>query len=860
MLDTNCFLKILLNGIQESDADLEAIYPLLLSHTDQLTEQFPKHLKEWAIATFPTLEPEQQRQTAKDISNLSLLIRSFSLGNKAINIEIAIAGYEAAIQVLTRESFPFDWAATQNNLGVAYCDRILGERSNNLERAITCFESALQIRTREILPEEWANTCNNLGIAYKFRILGSRQQNFRAAIACHKNALQVQTLIESSEDWATSHWNLGNVYSEWTWESRSRYQERAIWHYQQASQVYTQDTHPMQWAGIQDNLGALYQERRQGKLARNLEQAIAHHQRALQVYTYEATPRDWATTQSNLGAAYYRWFRDCQSGNLQLAIACYQSALQVHHRENLPQDYVATSFCLGLSYRLAQQFTEAYTTFAAAIDIVESLRRQVVSGEEVKQKLAEEWNLLYQAMVEVCLALGYPDKALEYVERSKTRNLAELLAERTADTRLRLLRFDQMQALLPDDQTAILEWYVTPETLIVFIVVCQEAQPIVWHPPDTEVAVILQSLIDWFNRYLDEYENDRTVWQQYLGENLADLSQILKIETLLSLLPLECDQIILIPHWFLHLLPLHALPLEANVHLCDRFPKGVRYAPSCQLLHMTRTEPLSALEHLIALQNPTADLAYAELEVAGIQRYFATVTVLKQAQASEAALLESLAIREAAKSYEEIQDIQLPFCLHFSSHGYFNSMNPRQSALVLANAIVKDTPNEGKHDQYLQLLNGMVVDLQRCLTLKDIFSLRLSSCRLVVLSACETGQIDVHNVSDEYVGLPSGWLYAGSPSVISSLWQVDDLSTALLMIRFYENLHSGWAVAIALNKAQSWLRQVRKKELEKWLEELQGCLSSTIRTNLRRRLYHLSEDDPLFQEPFYWAGFCAIGQ
>ncbi len=56
-----------------------------------------------------------------------------SKGNAGENLEIAIACYQAALQVRTREAFPKDWAATQNNLGDAYSDRIRGERGENLE-------------------------------------------------------------------------------------------------------------------------------------------------------------------------------------------------------------------------------------------------------------------------------------------------------------------------------------------------------------------------------------------------------------------------------------------------------------------------------------------------------------------------------------------------------------------------------------------------------------------------------------------------------------------------------------------------------------------------------------------------------
>jgi hypothetical protein len=74
--------------------------------------------------------------TASNILNFSNIIQHFSLGRRAINLEIAIAGYEAISKVFTREAFPADWARTQINLGNAYYNRINGERVENLELAI----------------------------------------------------------------------------------------------------------------------------------------------------------------------------------------------------------------------------------------------------------------------------------------------------------------------------------------------------------------------------------------------------------------------------------------------------------------------------------------------------------------------------------------------------------------------------------------------------------------------------------------------------------------------------------------------------------------------------------------------------
>ncbi len=69
-------------------------------------------------------------------------------------------------------------------------------------------------------------------------------------------------------------------------------------------------------------------------------------------------------------------------------------------------------------------------TFKSAIDALESLGSEVVSGDEAKQKLAEKLYQLYQGVVEVCLQLDNLAEAIAYVERSQSPNLVELLATR----------------------------------------------------------------------------------------------------------------------------------------------------------------------------------------------------------------------------------------------------------------------------------------------------------------------------------------------------------------------------------------------------------------------------------------------
>ncbi|MFK0733932.1 MAG: tetratricopeptide repeat protein, partial [Gloeotrichia echinulata HAB0833] len=68
-------------------------------------------------------------------------------------------------EVYTRSAFPENWATTQNNLGNAYRDRILGERAENIELAIAIYSTTLEVYTPGAFPLDWASTQNNVGTA-----------------------------------------------------------------------------------------------------------------------------------------------------------------------------------------------------------------------------------------------------------------------------------------------------------------------------------------------------------------------------------------------------------------------------------------------------------------------------------------------------------------------------------------------------------------------------------------------------------------------------------------------------------------------------------------------------------------------
>ena len=80
---------------------------------------------------------------------------------------------------------------TQNNLGTAYWNLPAADQAANLKQAIACYQAALQVYTREAFPVDWATTQHNLGLAYRNLPAADQAANLKQAIACFEAALQV---------------------------------------------------------------------------------------------------------------------------------------------------------------------------------------------------------------------------------------------------------------------------------------------------------------------------------------------------------------------------------------------------------------------------------------------------------------------------------------------------------------------------------------------------------------------------------------------------------------------------------------------------------------------------------------------
>jgi len=100
------------------------------------------------------------------------------------------------------------------------------------------------------------------------------------------------------------------------------------------------------------------------------------------------------------------------------------------------------------------------------------------------------------------------------------------------------------------------------------------------------------------------------------------------------------------------------------------------------------------------------------------------------------------------------------------------------------------------------------------LTVDKLYSMKLDA-DLVTLSACETGIGKIAS-GDDVVGLSRGFLYAGSRSIVASLWKVDDLATSYLMTNFYDQLK--------LADKREALRNAQRETMKKYPHLSSGSL------------------------------------
>jgi tetratricopeptide (TPR) repeat protein len=251
------FLSDVLLSVDQNNGDSQIIFPLLQQNLGLLNDGMVEVLRNWARSIFAEIAEDDKKLIAMVIGNFSVLISKFPLGNKAVNMELSIAGYEILLEVFTVTESPEIWAQTQNNLAISYSCRINGDRTENQEKAIEGYEAALEIRNKDNFPSQWATTQDNLASAYSERLKGDRAENPEKAIAGYQSVLEIFTKEDFPLDWAITQNNLASAYSVWIKGDIEENQEKAIAGYQSVLEIRIKENSPIDWAITHNNCGSV---------------------------------------------------------------------------------------------------------------------------------------------------------------------------------------------------------------------------------------------------------------------------------------------------------------------------------------------------------------------------------------------------------------------------------------------------------------------------------------------------------------------------------------------------------------------------------------------------------------------------
>jgi CHAT domain-containing protein len=509
---------------------------------------------------------------------------------------------------------------------------------------------------------------------------------------------------------------------------------------------------------------------------------------------------------TSLGNAYV------QQGELEKAEAAYRTVLgKLDDRQMY--NLAALHHGLALIHLRQGKFELAEKELRDSLALIEE-SRQNLSGGLLRGTFVNNKSQVYRSMVQFQYIRKQAfEQAFEFAEKYRSSELFESL-DKGAGARRELsenvlaasnvsatLSLGQVQQALPGN-VQLVHYAVTENNLLAWIITSEG-----WTTVRTPViATRLQQMTAEYEQKIVE------------GAELSELKQIamdlyrILIEPIKSRLD-QKRELFLIPDLCLNALPFAALVDPGSErYLIQDYALTVNPSAGVTIkaLAAGRSKRRSGSESLLSLSNPRFDarlfpalkpLPRTIDEAAAVGSFYPNRMGLSQERATKSALLKLMG------DYEVV---------HLATHSVVNEQNPLLSAIILA----KEDASTGDRSDELQL------DGNDRLQAKEIFQLRLARTRLVVLSSCRSiSQASLHDKG--LGGLAHSFLSAGAPTVVASLWAVDDGSTAALMMEFHR------------------AHRVEQRSFSQALRQAQIAM--------------LTSANALWRRPYYWAAFIVSG-
>ena len=476
---------------------------------------------------------------------------------------------------------------------------------------------------------------------------------------------------------------------------------------------------------------------------------------------------------------------------------------------------------LGSAHQALGQLMEAKIAFEQSIAAVDALRLEVVGAEREQEQFLENKLDSYHMLAGILISENRLEDALRVAERAKARVLTDVLATGRLEITKNMtpdetekehllqrasgpkaaaeldafrrnlyashpelkwqraqsepLSLAQMDSLIPDAKTALLEYVTSDQASYLFVLTRKDRSA----APQLSVyplSIKGRRLAESARRFRDQIATRDLGYRAAAADLYRQLIEPARKELLGK------TELVIVPDGPLWELPFAALVTPRQNHIIEE--QAIFLAQSLTVLRERhRQAHAECFPSLLAMANPAwkngegrasfAPIPNAEGEAQSLAHLYgeSRSTVFTGADARE----------DRFKSNASRFRV-----LHLATHGVLNNENPLESYLAL-------TPGgEGKQEDGL-------------LEVREILDLELKA-DLVVLSACETARGKVAG-GEGVIGMSWALSVAGSPASVVSLWKVDSSSTSRMMVQFHKTLKSscGTRKARALQQSMASL-------------------------------------------------------
>ncbi len=724
------------------------------------------------------------------------------------------------------------------NLGMLY------GRLRDYESALRVYYEAQELAGKDQDLRRQITLWTNLGEIYRL------QGNYEQATYCLHRALEISEKVQDVSRLLPIHFALGSVYRE-----QGNF-ERAAEHFTELLRLSQRMGSQLWTARALVEMGVLLERQKR------LDEALQSLEEGLRVAEQINHQPTCALALMNLGVVWEK------KGELERALQAYQQALTAWEQagdrwmgawcwDNIGETYEKLAAKLSGKERekVILRATDAYWR---AVRLMEQVR--LTAGRETMQVMfAQTSSAPFYRLAALLARQRRYEEAFEVTERMRAQALLELLQQtpllrwrqpvdpeyqkwqrRIAEVERELLRELSASSFQPTDRSyelrqrltalrnefeqwrhwrQVQQWqlvpvrekqltagawrrFVVPHDTAVLSYLVTEKQTWVFILSQRGKGMQVIGVPLGFTR--QELEEDIRWLQGQMGRRKPVGATLLRLYTRL-IVPIKPflrnkRRLVIVPDSLLYALPFQALQDFDNRYLVEQF--SIAYAPSVtalEALNQRAKKERKVASNLLwvgfgapKLDASLAPLPYARQEVSAIAK------MLRRSGkfASVQAFLGPTASEEAAK-----KALQQGTWVHFATHGIADPQRPLYSRLFL-------TPSKNQ--------DGI-------LNVHEVLDLGLLPARKVVLSACETG-LGRSFQGEGLLGMVWSFLAVGTQTLVVSQWQVDDLSTAKLMVAYYRHLLRGKAPADALAAAQ------------------------------REFVEH-----PRFSHPYFWAGFVLWG-